>query len=92
MPLRHDAMTVRRVTTVLRWPHHNRWRRFWLVVSAIDARHNKKSAEALSLLGLSANLSDHMNCFFDRIENFVNLVFADDQRWRKRQAVAGVAN
>ena len=32
-----------------RLTHHNRWRSFWLVVSAVEARYNKKSAEALSL-------------------------------------------
>ena len=76
----------------MRLTHHNRWRSFWLVVRVDQGCGNKKSAKALFLLGLSANLSDHMNCFFDRIENFVNLVFADDQWWRKREAVAGVAN
>ena len=76
----------------MRLAHHNRWRSFWLVVGVYAGCNNKKSAKALSLLGLGANLSNHMNRFFNRIENFINLVFADDQRWRKRQAVAGVAN
>ena len=81
-----------RAMMVRSWSHHNRWRGFWLVVGVANDRDHKKSAEALSLLGLRATLSNHMNCFFNRVENFVDLVFADDQWWRKRQAIAGVAN
>ncbi len=63
-----------------------------LLLASHGSRKQKKRRSAFFVVSRTRKLSDQMNRFFDCVENFVDLVFADNQRWRERNAFAGVAH
>lgn len=76
----------------IRWRHHSRWRSIWQVVGGGILPHKTKKTPKRLFCTIARLESSHcVNRFFDRREDFVDLLFADNEWRREGHAVTGKA-